>query len=114
GLYTMLRPHERHFRREICLLHDFTPVLMPEYHVAETREHFGKLFADSAALCDKLVANSRSTGADASWLCHASPDNVIVCYPGPTLCVQEHAWPAPVARKGNVILVVSTLEPRKN
>jgi glycosyltransferase involved in cell wall biosynthesis len=28
--------------------------------------------------------------------------------------VQEHAWPLPVARRKDVLLVVSTLEPRKN
>src|SRR5438132_8325852 len=114
ALYTMLRPPQRHFRRELCLLHDFTPVLMPNYHVAETREHFGKMFAQSAALCDKLVANSYSTKADAGWLCRAAPENVVVCYPGPTLCVHEHASPKPVVRRDNILLVVSTLEPRKN
>jgi glycosyltransferase involved in cell wall biosynthesis len=113
-LYTMLRPPQRHFRRELCLLHDFTPVLMPDFHVAETREHFGALFTRTAALCDKLLANSQSTKADAGWLCRVPPENVVVCYPGPTLCVHQHAWPGPVARRDNVLLVVSTLEPRKN
>jgi glycosyltransferase involved in cell wall biosynthesis len=113
-LYTMLRPPERHFRRELCLLHDFTPVLLPDFHVAETREHFGALFTRTAALCDKLLANSHSTRADAGWLCRVAPEKVVVCYPGPTLCVHQHAWPEPVARRDNVLLVVSTLEPRKN
>jgi glycosyltransferase involved in cell wall biosynthesis len=113
-LYTMLRPPRRHFRRELCLLHDFTPVLMPGYHVAETCEHFGALFTRRAALCDKLVANSRSTQADAGWLCRAAAENIVLCYPGPTLCVREHASPEPVVRRDDVLLVVSTLEPRKN
>jgi glycosyltransferase involved in cell wall biosynthesis len=113
-LYTMLRPPRRHFRRELCLLHDFTPALMPHYHVAETCEHFGKLFMQTATLCDKLLANSHSTKADAHWLCRVAPEQIIVCYPGPTLCVHEHASPQPVARRKDVILVVSTLEPRKN
>lgn len=113
-LYTMLRPPQRQFRRELCLLHDFTPVLMPHVHVAETCEHFGALFTRTAPLCDRLVANSHSTKADASWLCRVPPENVVVCYPGPTLCVREHASPEPVARRDDVLLVVSTLEPRKN
>lgn len=113
-LYTMLRPPQRHFRRELCFLHDFTPALMPNYHVAETREHFGMLFTQNAALCDKLVADSHSTKADAKWLCQVAPENVVVGYPGPTLCVRHHASPAPVTRRDNIALVVSTLEPRKN
>lgn len=113
-LYTMLRPPRRHFRRELCLLYDFTPLLMPDYHVAETRAHFGALFTQSAALCDKLLAISCSTKADAGWLCRVAPEDVVVGYPGPTLCVHQHASPEAVARRNDVILVVSTLEPRKN
>jgi glycosyltransferase involved in cell wall biosynthesis len=114
AVYTMLRPAQRHFRRELCLLHDFTPVLMPWTHVAETCDHFRRLFARTALRCDKLVANSRSTQADAAWLCPMPPKDVEVCYPGPTLCVRGHASPEPVVRRDHVILVVSTLEPRKN
>jgi glycosyltransferase involved in cell wall biosynthesis len=113
-LYTMLRPPQRHFRRELCLLHDFTPVLMPGYHVPETCAHFGDFFTHNAALCDNLVANSHSTKADADWLCRVPPERVVVCYPGPTLCVKAHASPEPVTRRNDVLLVVSTLEPRKN
>jgi glycosyltransferase involved in cell wall biosynthesis len=114
AVYTMLRPDRRHFRRELCLLHDFTPALMPAAHVAETREHFGTLFGHTAALCDKLVANSHSTWADAAWLCTMPPENVVVCHPGPTICVRQHASTETVCRRRNVILVVSTFEPRKN
>ncbi len=113
-LYTMLRPAERHFRTELCLLHDFTAVIMPNAHVSETKEHFGRLFTSHASLCDKLVANSYSTRADAAWLCSVPNDDVVVGYPGPTLCIHQHAHTAPVARSHNIFLVVSTLEPRKN
>jgi glycosyltransferase involved in cell wall biosynthesis len=113
-LYTMLRPAERHFGYEMCLLHDFTPALMPGTHVPETREYFGQLFLRNAALCDKLVANSHSTRADAGWLSTIPRDRVIVSYPGPTLCLHEHAHEGAVTRRDEVILVVCTLEPRKN
>jgi glycosyltransferase involved in cell wall biosynthesis len=114
ALYTMLRPNERHFRRELCLIHDFTPLIMPWAHVQGTRKHFGRLFGKSITLCDKLVANSQSTKSDAAWLCDVPADDVVVGYPGPTLCVHKHAHPGSFERQKNVILVVSTLEPRKN
>src|SRR5262249_44509924 len=98
----------------LCLLHDFTPLIMPKAHVRETREHFGALFSENAALCDKLVANSQSTKADAAWLSSVPAENVVVCYPGPTLCLGRHAHAEPVLRRDDVIVVVSTLEPRKN
>jgi glycosyltransferase involved in cell wall biosynthesis len=113
-LYTMLRPFGRHFRRELCLLHDFTPVIMPSAHIRETREQFGSLFTRHAAFCDALVANSYSTKWDAGWLCGVPADQVVVGYPGPSLCVRAHASRTPVVRRKDVILVVSTLEPRKN
>jgi glycosyltransferase involved in cell wall biosynthesis len=114
GLYTMLRPPERHFRRELCLLYDFTPLTVPWAHTADTRESYGIFFAESSGLCDKAVAISQSTKADARSLCALPEKDVVVGYPGPSLCVQAHAHPEPVRRRDNVILVVSTLEPRKN
>src|SRR5947208_1628618 len=85
GLYTMLRPPERHFRRELCLLYDFTPVILPWAHVADTCEHFGNFFSTSSGLCDKAVAISQSTKADADWLCAVPNEDVVVGYPGPSL-----------------------------
>jgi glycosyltransferase involved in cell wall biosynthesis len=113
-VYTMLRPGQRHFRRELGLLYDFTPLLMPDQHVPETRLHMGTFFTHNAALCDKLVAISCSTKADAAWLCARPAEDVVTCYPGPSLCVRAHAHAQPVRRRQDVILVVSTLEPRKN
>lgn len=114
GVYTMLRPPERHFRREVGILYDFTPLLLPWAHVPETKEHFGRLFAATSALCDGAVAISRSTKADARWLCALPNERVVVGYPGPSLCAHAHAEPEAIPRSRHIILVVSTLEPRKN
>jgi glycosyltransferase involved in cell wall biosynthesis len=114
GVYTMLRPNERHFRRELCLLYDFTPMLMAGLHVPETREQFGRLCTEKAPNCDALVAISKSTKADASWMCRSPREEIVVGYPGPSLCVESHSCAKPVARRKDLILVVSTLEPRKN
>lgn len=113
-IYTALRPAARCFRREVGILYDFTTLLLPWTHGESSRYHFGAFFAQTAALCDKLVAISQSTKRDAKWLCTADNDNVVVGYPGPSLCVHKHACLDPVARRGNIILVVSAIEPRKN
>lgn len=114
GVYTLLRPDTRHFRREVGILYDFTPVIVPWAHVPETKHHFGRLFAQTAGLLDGAIAISRSTKADARWLCALPNERIEVSYPGPSLCVHAHAESEPVERSKNVILVVSTLEPRKN
>lgn len=113
-VYTLLRPPTRHFRRELSIFYDFTPVLVPWAHVQETREHFGIFFAEASGQCDKAVAISQATRGDATWLSALDPEDVVVGYPGPSLCVHRHACESRVQRGRNVILVVSTLEPRKN
>ncbi len=114
GLYSTLRPLERHFGRELGILYDFTTLLLPWCHAPLTREHFDNYFGKSSVLCDQLVAISRGTRHDASWLCALPNDKVVVGYPGPSLCVHAHAHTGPVRRRDNEILVVSALEPRKN
>lgn len=114
GVFTMLRPSKRQFGREVCILYDFTPVILPWTHVPEIRNRFGRYFAETSSLCDKAIAISEATKADASWLCAIPNEDVIVGYPGPSLCVQSHAFAGSVKRSDNLILVVSTVEPRKN
>lgn len=114
GLFTMLRPAEKHFRRELCILYDFTPLIVNWAHTSLVQAKFGAFFGKNLGLCDKAVAISQATKADASWLCPMPNENVVVGYPGPSLCVHAHAHAAPVNRSRNIILVVSTLEPRKN
>ena len=114
GLFTMLRPPERHFRRELCILYDFTPLIVNWAHTPLVQARFGAFFSRNLELCDKAVAISHATRADASWLSPLAADDVVVGYPGPSLCVHRHAHATSVRRSRNIILVVSTLEPRKN
>lgn len=114
AIYTALRPAERHFRRELGILYDFTTLLLPWVHAEVTRMHFGNFFGEAATSCDQLLAISHATKHDASWLCALPNEQVVVGYPGPSLCVHHHACAKPVTRRDDVILVVSTLEPRKN
>src|SRR4029077_1247005 len=81
GLYTVLRPETRYFRREIGIFYDFTPFVMPGCHAASTRENFGAFFGKTAALCDRIVAISESTRHDASWLSTVKSSDVVVGYP---------------------------------
>ncbi len=114
AVYPALRPAVRHFRREISVLHDFAALLLPATASQTICFHYGRFFGDSSALSDKLVAISESTKHDARWLCAKPNADVIVGRPGPSMCVRSHAHPGAVPRRDDIILVVSTLEPRKN
>jgi len=113
-LFTTLRPDERQSNWEMGILYDFCPVLLPWTQVEDTRRYFSRFYAQCASLCDRVVAISRSTGSDARWLSTIPTERIRVAYPGPSLCVHTHASVRPMARNKKVILVVSTLEPRKN
>jgi glycosyltransferase involved in cell wall biosynthesis len=113
-LYTMERPPQRLFAREVNLLYDFTPLLLPECHVPEVRHGLGRFFSRALPLSDRVVAISESTRHDASWLCDLAPEAIATAYPGPSLCDRRHASPRAVAREPGRLLVVATREPRKN
>jgi glycosyltransferase involved in cell wall biosynthesis len=113
GIYLWSRPDSRRFAREIGVFYDFTPLVVPWSHTAGLREGF-HLQLSAAALCEKMVAISESTKADAAWLSAVPPDNVTVAYPGPSQCLDQHAYGLPVVRRSNMGLIVGTREPRKN
>jgi glycosyltransferase involved in cell wall biosynthesis len=114
ALFTMHRPPQRHFRRELGVFYDFTPLVLPWTHAPQTVASFGAFFGQTCRLFDKALAISASTRADAGWLSALPPEDVVVGYPGPSTCVTGHAHAGPVTRSRNVVLVVSTLEERKN
>ena len=114
AVFGCLREPVRRFPTEVSVLHDFTTSVVPFTHASKTRELFDKFFNRALPLSDAAVAVSASTKADACWLCDFPPERVVVAPSGPSLCVERHADARPVARRPEVGLVVSTLEPRKN
>lgn len=113
AIYPWLRPGRRHFRREISVLHDFTPLLFAWAHIPQTLKDMGRYFGTTIALSDAALAVSHATKADARWLSVLPEDAVVAAHPGASLCVRTHVGPA-APRRPNRIVVVSTLEPRKN
>jgi len=114
GIWPLLRPIERTFDREVTILHDLTPLILPQTHKQETRSHFQGLCARAITSSDIALAVSHSTASDASWLAEIDPSRIVVAHSGPSLCVGHHADETPVERKSGIGLIVSTLEPRKN
>jgi glycosyltransferase involved in cell wall biosynthesis len=113
-IYPCLRPEERRFPFEVSVLHDFTPLIVPGTHSEHTRGMFQGFFAKTLLSSDAAISVSHSTKADAAWLCDFPQERIAVAHSGPSLCVERHCHAAPVARRKDVGLVVSTIEPRKN
>jgi glycosyltransferase involved in cell wall biosynthesis len=114
AVFCCLRDAVRRFPFEVSVLHDFTTLVVPRTHSETARRDFGAYFAGPLLASDVALADSHSTKSDALWLCDFPPDRITVAPAGPSLCVGRHLHAAPVARRPEVGLVVSTLEPRKN
>src|SRR5487761_779278 len=113
GIYTWTRPDERRFGRELGIFYDFTPLIVGWSHTAGLREGFHRQVTASS-LCEKIVAISECTKADAAWLSAVPQHDIEVAYPGPSQCVEKHIHSWPVERRTNAMLIVGTREPRKN
>jgi glycosyltransferase involved in cell wall biosynthesis len=113
-VYPFTRPAARQFARELSVLHDFTPLLLPWSHTAATRRMFGDFVCRALPLSDRIVAVSHATKHDAGWLCDVAPETIVVAHPGPSLCVRRHAARRAPAAAPPFILVVAAREPRKN
>jgi glycosyltransferase involved in cell wall biosynthesis len=114
GVWPLLRPIERTFDREVSILHDLTPLILPHTHKEATRSHFQGLCGKAITSSDVALAVSHSTAADAAWLAAIDPARIVVAQSGPSLCVGHHAGQGQAKRRDEVGLIVSTLEPRKN
>jgi glycosyltransferase involved in cell wall biosynthesis len=102
------------YSREIGILYDFTPLVVPHTHRDDTRRAFSEYCDRDLPHHDAFLAISESTRFDAEWLGGIDPDCVAVAHPGPSQCVETHAWEGAPPARGDFALVVSTLEPRKN
>ena len=114
AIHGCLRTNERRFPFEVSVLHDFTPLIVPWTHAEKTVRQFQEFFNRDLLASDAAIAVSKSTKADAAWLCGFDPNRIVVAPSGPSLCVEGHLDESPAERLPHVGLVVSTLEPRKN
>ena len=114
GLYCAATQRPRVFPYEVSVLHDLCHIVVPWAFSEDSRDYFGKFLTAILPGSDAVLADSRSTKADAAWFSPVNPDRIEVAYPGPSLCVGNHRHRGAVERSDRVGLVVSTIEPRKN
>lgn len=114
-VHTFMRsPPAPGYAREIGILYDFTPLVVPATHHHDVRRAFAAFCEHDLPQHDAFLAISEATRFDAEWIGGVDPARVRVAYPGPSQCVDRHAWEGPVPLRQDFALVVSTLEPRKN
>ena len=115
GLHTNIKFTRRLFPVEGCIVHDLTTVVTPQHHTPETNiYHQGKFYGDLMS-SDVIFTVSGSTAADVrTFYPEAADIPVVVAHLGVDwdhIPADLQAFDAPVE---DFILVLGTLEPRKN
>jgi hypothetical protein len=114
GVYGFVCQPPRYFRREINIVYDLTPMLVPQTQQQFICDWFQEFVSRNAHGFHGLLAISQRTKQDFEWLAGVAASKVMAAYLGPSLCVNRHLSSDPIVRRGDRLLVVSTLEPRKN
>jgi glycosyltransferase involved in cell wall biosynthesis len=111
GIYPAHKWHRRLFPLEVKIVHDLTCLLVPEFHSVENVEFDALHLLGDLASSDLIVAVSESTRIDLrSYFPQLSH---IPCIVAP-LAPGTPADVLPIDRATPYVLVLGTLEPRKN
>jgi glycosyltransferase involved in cell wall biosynthesis len=121
---TFWEPRDRRFGREVCIVHDLTPLvvqhdLMPRVVQGvpwdALRAAFASYCQEVLPRAEAIVCDSHATRDDLAWLTTGiDPERVTVAYPGLSLCQNGHVSKADVQRDPHVLLMVGAHHPRKN
>ncbi len=101
------------FGREIGIIHDLSPFIMPHTATAEVRQNFLN-YLHLIPRHDAIVCVSKATRRDVAWLTGIDSSALHVAYNGPSVCVNGHLYDVPVERSPRMMLAVSAHHPRKN
>ena len=67
-LYTNVRPAKRCFAVEGQVFYDFSPVIVPEFHTADTIKYHTHELIQQVACCDRTFCISKSTAMELKWI----------------------------------------------
>ncbi len=113
-LFPFQRPDFKLFRKEISIINDFTPFVCGQTHAPETLREFPQTINCIAKHSDAIIAISEQTKFDAQFYGNIPAEKIVTVYPGPSLCVEGHDSESIVQRSNNIVLAVTSIEPRKN
>jgi glycosyltransferase involved in cell wall biosynthesis len=93
-------------------IHDLVPIHFPDWVTRRTRAMHTRKYANAAATCDVIFANSAYTAADVAETLGFPRERIVVAHPG--IGAAFTAGGESAAREAPYLLSVATLEPRKN
>ena len=111
AIYAAAKRHRRLFPVEVQIVHDLTAILMPQFHTDDAVRWWRERLLVDMLTSDLIVAVSHSTAADIRT--YFPEVGHIPCLVAP-LGVSVGATPALAGKVEDYVVVLGTLEPRKN
>jgi glycosyltransferase involved in cell wall biosynthesis len=102
------------FSRQVGIVYDMTPLILPRTVSSELYELFGEYCEQDLRRFDGMLAISHATKSDVAWLAGIHPSRIEVAYPGPSQCLDSHLFQGRCRRAPGRLLVVGAHHPRKN
>jgi len=110
-----------HPRRSVVTVHDLGYLYFPEAHPPRQRWYLDRSTRWHTRSAAHLLADSAATKRDLVEKYHADPDRITVAYPGLDPSIKRVTDPNALARvrakynvKGDYLLYLGTIQPRKN
>lgn len=102
------------FTKHAQIIHDLVFITSPEYHHEDTIRHHGTTILRDAEISDALICVSASTAYDVATYLQPSPEKIRIAELGAFIPPNSrlNTSPDPVLEK--FVLVMGTVEPRKN
>lgn len=118
AIFPNIKPVRRRYRKEAIIVHDLSPVIAPQFHNADNIYHFANRIREDVASSDHVFCVSRATMTDVNAYLGKPLSDMSVIRLGASFDAAELSAGLLQARAGlsaeRYIVVIGTLEPRKN
>lgn len=117
-IYTSIKPMRRYFGREATVVYDLSPVLTPQFHNTDNINHFANRIRQDIETSDHLFPISRACMSDVHTYFGTPYEKMSIIEMGvdfdPADISNAHLGLRPELKSEPYIVVLGTLEPRKN
>ncbi len=117
AIFTNIKPMRGYFGREAMVVHDLSTLLVPRFHNQDTIGHFANRIAGDVSSTDHFFCNSQATREDIKLYMGVAHDATSIIPLGVDLRWEDVSAAQRLGSYGIIepyVVVVGTLEPRKN
>lgn len=117
AIFPNIKPMRRYFGREAMIIHDLSPLLTPQFHNSDSINHFANRFEGDVRSTDHFFCDSEATQRDLILYMDVEEKATSIIQLGIDLNWEDVSAAQRATDLGKVepyVVVVGTLEPRKN